>query len=56
MRARGVQIGRVQLFWWAGSWSIIDTFPCAHCHNLYVGPFGIELLRDDDDEGYGRVR
>lgn len=45
MRRVGFMVGRLTVWLWAGSWSVFDRVPCAHCHNLYIGPIGVEWER-----------
>lgn len=53
MRPR-IHIGRLTIWLWSGSWSWFDREDCAHCHNLYVGPFGVEWTRPTSP-GEGRA-
>lgn len=36
--------GRLSLFWMPGNTGI-ETVPCAHCHNLTVGPVAVEWAK-----------
>ncbi len=45
MRPVGVRVGPVKVWLWSGSWTLVDREPCEGCHNLYVGPFGVEWGR-----------
>lgn len=42
-----LKLGCLLIYPWAGSWSWWHHIECAHCRNLYVGPFGFEWLTPD---------
>lgn len=43
-----VDLGPVRVYLWSGSWSWVQRLPCAQCWNLYLGPFGVEVARPQE--------
>jgi hypothetical protein len=46
-----ISVGRLTVWLWNGSWTWKPShLHCAQCRNVYLGPFGLEWGRHEEDE------